>query len=487
MLRRQLMRAKFDAAQTNVHNENHWANADTLDPHNAASLTVRQKLRSRSRYEVLENNPYLKGTILTIANDFAGTGPKLRITDKRIPKEYKRLITMRWRAYAKAIGLRQKLWRMRLAKMVDGETFARAYINERLRHPVQVDFQILEGDQVSSEEAYPFGVYRNKNEIDGVRFDDYQNPVQYHILDVHPGGSPLNVLGLRASGQWIDAAYVIHWFRQDRGWLRGIPETTPSLPHCSILRRYTLAIVRHAETAADFSAVLETEGPAGQNPWTDGSGNLIEDDPFDTFPLEHGTLMNLPWGYKLKQLDAVPLGDQFDAFVGACLREITRPLLVPFNIASGTSKDSNMATSVVDQHIYKGAQNFERSDCEDKVLDLVALHWWNLGLRTDNYFNDPLLGAGDILLSNPSLAWDLPQHEWGWDNIGLEHTDPSKVAQALQILHDKKFLTDRDVQETYYNRDVDDWREEALEDDEFRQQLTPEEPTNEPNQSQDDA
>ena len=35
-------------------------------------------------------------------------------------------------------------------------------------------------------------------------------------------------------------------------------------------------------------------------------------------------------------------------------------------------------------------------------------------------------------------------------------------------------MTDRDIQETFYNRDVEDpGGEEVLEDDEFRKQLTP--------------
>lgn len=489
MLRRQLVRAKYDAAQTNVHNENHWANSDNLDPHSAASYTVRKKLRSRSRYEVLENNPYLKGTILTIANDFVGSGPKLRITDKRLTKERKKIVEQRWRVYTKKIGLRQKLWRMRLAKIVDGESFGIFHINDKLRHPVQVDYAIIEADQVSSQAAFPFVPTTQQNEIDGVRFDRWNNPTEYFVLNSHPGSTPLTTsLGFRAEGRWIDEKFILHWFRKDRGWLRGIPETTPSLPHCSILRRYTLALVRHAETAADFSAVLETDGPAGQTAWTDGSGNAVVDDPFDTFPLEHGSIMNLPWGYKLNQLNAVPIGEQYDEFVGATLREITRPLLVPYNIAAGTSKDSNMATSIVDQHIYKGAQRFERMDCEENILETIAFNWWNIGIRTEAYFDDPISGDAGISIQFPTLLAELPEHEWGWDNIGLDHTDPSKVAAGIETLHNGRHMTDRDIQETFYNRDVEDWRKEVLEDDEFRKDLTPfnETESEEPSLSQED-
>jgi hypothetical protein len=52
-----------------------------------------------------------------------------------------------------------------------------------------------------------------------------------------------------------------------------------------------------------------------------------------------------------------------------------------------------------------------------------------------------------------------------------DHTDPSKVQSALKIAHDKRFISDRDIQERYYNRDVDDWRAEIEDDDAWRATL----------------
>jgi len=469
---RNQIRAKFDAAQTFTGNEGHWSNADHFDPHQVASQRVRRILRSRSRYEVIENNPYLKGTVLTMAYDFVGKGPKLQVTDKRISKERRQRIEQQFAKWSKLCKLRQKLWRMRLAKIVDGEGFMRAYADKSRayrRYPLQLNFQVFECDRCSSPEPaktrdLPY------NQIDGVRFDDYENPLQYHVLNSHPGGgssfwSSFFYNSNSFEGKWYDSRYIIHWFRQDRGWLRGIPETTPSLPLCALLRRYTLAIVRHAEVAADFTAIIEAEGPGAQAAWTDGRGNVVEDDPFDTFPIEMGMIMNLPWGYKMSQLKAVPLGIQFDQFVGAILREITRPLLAPYNIAAGTSKDSNMASGMLDQNIYKGGQEAEREDCEDFVLDKILDLWWGESLRVPGYLGD------DMLSTDQSFRDEPPEHVWRWDRIGLDHTDPSKAATALQILHDAKFLTDRDIQEIYYNRDVEQWREEAMEDAEFRASL----------------
>lgn len=462
-----MVRARYDAAQTATGNENHWANADHLDPHNAADLKIRRVLRSRSRYEIIENNPYLKGVMLTICNDFVGrSGPKLNVTDKRLSPERRRQIEERWSDWAKLRRVRQKVWRMRMAKLVDGETFARAYTNRLRPGSITLDFQVLECDRISSYTTLIDGIAvdgRRTNEIDGVRFDNFENPLSYHILNKHPGGSILFGGAESGQGVWTPVGQVLHWFRQDRGWLRGIPELTPSLPLCALLRRYTLAVVRHAETAADLTAIIETEGPPGVNPWTDGSGNLLVDDPFDVFPIEAGMMVNLPWGYQMKQLNAVPLGVQYDEFVGSILREITRPALVPFNMQIGSSKDSNMASGTLDKDLYRSGQEIERVDCEEVVMDPMFALWWQEAALVRGALGD------DFLLQE---FREPPRHSWGWDRIGQDHTDPSRVAAYLDVMHGQlKVMTDRDVQEKYFNRDVEDWREEVREDAEFRKEL----------------
>lgn len=474
MYKRQLARAKFDAAQSHLGNEHHWANADNYDPHTTASPKVRRDLRSRSRYEVIENNPFLKGTVLTIANDFVGSGPKLDITDKRIPKEMKKEIETRWVEWSKKIQLRRKLWRAKIAKIVDGETVMRFFTN-RLKgrtqpYPLLIDVQVLECDRLTTE-GIP-GAFQSlmtlgkatNNEIDGLRFDQYDQVTNYHLLRVHPGAFSAVQPYFFNKGDWYPAHQVIHWFRQDRGWLRGIPELTPSLPLCAILRRYTLATLRHAETAADFAAVLETDGPPSGQQWAD-----TEDDPFQVFHLDYGAAVNLPWGYKLKQLSATPDGVAYDEFVGAILREITRPLLVPFNMTVGTSKDSNMASSVVDVHMYREGQNFERMDCEDMVLDHILVEWWLEAIRTKGY-----ISRGDLRLRQ-QLIMHPPEHRWRWDSVGVDHTDPQKVASALETLRKNRFITDRDIQERYFDRSREDWQNEIKEDEEFRQTLPKEE------------
>lgn len=477
---RREIKAKFDAAQTFIGNENHWGQADFLSPHLVASYNVRRTLRSRSRYELCENNPYLKGTCLTIVNDFIGSGPKLQVTDERIPEDKRKVIQKKFHEWFYCCKLRQKIWRMRLAKIVDGESFLIPYANKRrlLYDPVQLDFQVIEADRITTQHTTPNPTsFDNPSvwEADGVKFDSNENPLAYFLLSFHPGsigfdtrfvspGSTATDTTAGLAGKWIPANYMIHWFRQDRGWLRGIPEATPSLPLCSILRRYTMAVVRNAEAMADITVLLETENPAGGNPFVIGeNGNTLSDDPFDLFPIEIGMAMNLPWGYKSKQLESVPMGIQFDEFVGCLLREITRPILSPYNITSGSSKDSNMASGVLDATIYKGGQRAERLSCEEEVLCRLFYLWWQEAIRIPGHIGDGFM----------SSEWRdvIPQHRWRWDRIGIDHTDPARVADALKTMHDKRFMTDADIQDEYFNRDLDTWQEEIKEDDSFREGL----------------
>ena len=464
------VRGKYDGASVDSDMlGNHWANADHLSPDAANSFGIRRKLRARSRYEVNENNPYLKGMLLTIANDFVGSGPKLKITDKRLPKAIRRHIERRWAQWAKAVRYRQKLWQLRGAKLSAGEGIKVAIHNPRLPMPVKLDFRVVEADQLTTQGAgVPTGDMLI-NEVDGIRFDDYGNPAAYYFLDNHPGSNTFT--GLPNSGHWVPAKWVTHWFRKDRPWKRGIPETTPSLPLCALLRRYTLAVILAAETAADHAAVMTSDGPPNQTAWTDGNGNQIVDEPFDAFPIEKGMIVNLPWGADLKQFDPKHPSTMYDKFVETLLREIARPLLTPYNIAAGTSKDSNMASAVLDSHIYAGGQTHERHDCEDDVLDPDFRLFWEEARLYKGYLAGSLIGGDGAALMDAEIWREPPEHGWGWDRVIIEHTDPQKVVNALKIAHDKGFITDRFIQETRYNRDVDEWREEIEEQMQWRKKV----------------
>ena len=77
----------------------------------------------------------------------------------------------------------------------------------------------------------------------------------------------------------VPAESVVHWFRADRpGQARGIPDIMPALPLFAQLRRFTLAVIAAAETAADFAGILYTDAPA--------NGEADAAEPFEPIELE---------------------------------------------------------------------------------------------------------------------------------------------------------------------------------------------------------
>ncbi|MDR2114869.1 MAG: phage portal protein, partial [Planctomycetaceae bacterium] len=78
---------------------------------------------------------------------------------------------------------------------------------------------------------YPSYYY---NEIDGIEYDSFGNPLLYHVSTQHPGDLSIRY----GEFETIPADYMIHWFRADRpGQSRGLPEIMPALPLFAQLRR----------------------------------------------------------------------------------------------------------------------------------------------------------------------------------------------------------------------------------------------------------
>lgn len=444
--------ARFDSAQTHEGNAGYWANTDNLSPDLAASPYVRRVLRSRARYEVCENNPYLKGIATTICNDFAGSDVRLRITDPKYPVWLKQEIENRWMEWGKAIKRRQKLYQMRSDIILSGEPMSVAVLNTRVNHPVQLDWRVIEPDCCTTPGWWGYSP-TEISDVDGIRMDEIGNPVEYYILDNHPGGSMLPMVS-KAGGRWIDERFVTHWFRKDRGWSRGIPEITPSLPLCAVLRRFVMAITKHAEAIASMAVVFETEAPPYVEKYyrtheiddSDVETEIKENNDFNQIPLDSGKVYALPWGTKMVNFDRVPMGQQAEAFVGTVLREICRPLLIPYNYAVGSSKDSNMASAVVDRDMYQSGHKAWRRSCEEDVLEKWFALWYEFGCSTPGYFSKRSLA--------PSRR-TLPAHEFVWDKVATEHPDPEKRANAIIQLAQNKLVTIKDAVETLSDVNID--------------------------------
>jgi len=399
------VRGRYDAAATTAENRRHWANADLLSANAANSPEVRKILRARARYEVA-NNSYAFGIVNTLANDCVGTGPRLqlRTSDAQANQRIEGLFGQ----WAKRIRLAEKLRTMRIARVQDGEAFALMVTNPALPTPVKLDLRLIEADQVTTPDLNwqalnsdsPYGL------VDGIVFDQLGNPVEYHILRIHPG---------ETTQQWmheydrVPAEQVIHWFRPFRpGQVRGIPEITPALPLFAQLRRYTLAVIAAAETAADFAAVIWTDAPP--------AGETADIEPMDLVELERRMATVLPGGWKLGQIQAQQPSTTYAEFKKEILNEIARCLNVPFNVAAGNSSGYNYASGRLDHQTYYKSLRVDQADLENVVLERVLTAWLDEAVLVPGLLPDAL---------GPFQVWP---HQWFWP--GQEHVDPLKEATA---------------------------------------------------------
>jgi len=261
----------------------------------------------------------------------------------------------------------------------------------------------VEADQVTTTDILTL----KDNQVDGIVFDRAGNPVEYHVLKQHPGDITLTIADAHDR---VPAASVIHLFRTDRpGQHRGIPEITPALPLFAQLRRFTLAVLGAAETAADFAGVLYTDAPPN------GEADSIE--PMDTIELEARALLTMPGGWKMGQVKAEQPSTTYGEFKKEILNEIARCLNMPYNVAAGNSSGYNYASGRLDHQTYFKSIRVNRSHIEAAVLDRIFAAWIDEAVLVEGFLPGWLR----------TLDADYP-HQWFWD--GHEHVDPAKEANA---------------------------------------------------------
>ena len=415
------VRAKYDSAMTSDHNRRHWAHADGLSANAANSPEVRRILRNRARYEVA-NNSYARGIVLTLANDVIGTGPRLQMltTDP----EANRRIELAFHQWAKSICLAEKLRTLRMAQIQDGEAFAILISNPQLPTAIQLDLRLIEADQVTTPDLQ----WIDSRATDGIVFDSAGNPVEYHVLRKHPGEGR----GVNREADRVPAESVLHLYRTDRpGQQRGIPEITPALPLFAMLRDYSLATLDAAKAAAYYSGIIYTDAPPN------GESDAVE--PLDPIELDRNTLLTMPGGWKMSQLQAEQPTGTYAEFKREILNEIARCLNMPFNVAAGNSSSYNYASGRLDHQTYFKSLRIDQSRVELTVLDRVLAAWL-----------DEAVLVNGLLPTGQGLIAEWP-HQWFWD--GHEYVDPAKeaTAQAIRLASLTTTLADE------YARRGQDW------------------------------
>ncbi|MDR1142082.1 MAG: phage portal protein [Planctomycetaceae bacterium] len=402
----QLVRFKYDAAQTTRDNKSRWIMADDLSADASMSPEIRRTIRNRARYET-SNNSYARGLILTLADICIGTGARLQLLTE--DKKYNSKVEQEFAAWSETINLGEKLKTLRKSKCVDGEGFAVMVKNPKVNHPVTIDLRLIECERVTT----PFPTFTKK--IDGIDYDQYGNPVSYDILKEHPGNLWHRLLN---TAEKIPAQYVLHWYRQDRPeQSRGLSELVPTLSLFAQLRRYTEAVLTSAETAADLVGVLYNDTLFGE----DGLPDKVEN---NLVRFEKGMIAVMPNGMKFEQLKAEQPTTNYQMFKREILSEIGRCLQIPVNIILGDSSNFNYASGRLDHQIfYKSIKN-EQNHCEKVVLFPLLEMWYREAVRIG------------LIEERPISQISSQYARFYWDSV--EHVDPLKEAKAAATRIDSK-------------------------------------------------
>jgi capsid protein len=420
--------ARYDAAQTTPENAAHWSMSTIWDADREADPATRSTLRSRARYESA-NNPWLQGMIQTKAFDIIGTGPRLQVLT---PKEkLNNAIEAEFIEWAKRINLAEKLHTLRMAQSRDGEAFAVLISNGNLPGKIKLDLQLVEADCISA--SYRSEIFAG-NEVDGIRYDIFGNPVSYNVIP-HPGSGNVTGKGIR-----IAAENIIHLYLPERpGQHRGVPEITAALPLLAMLRRYTLAMVKKMETSANISGVIHT-GDTGDG----NEENELEE--FTPFSLPRDAFAALPKGYSLQSHAMTNPTDSQREFALQVKTELARCLNLPKNVALGDSSSYNYASGRMDYQAYDKYLNVERMRISNTVLSRIMQSW-----------------LGEFWPQSSYKRIEPLDYIWFWD--GRAHVDPVKEANAemQRLLNGTTTLAIECARQGY------DW--EQIQDQRLREEL----------------
>ena len=340
------LRATHYDATTNEDLKEYWRWTDNKSVDASLDPATREKLRKRARYEVA-NNSYALGCALAIADAVIGSGPRLQVlgvSSKELTKE----IEWHFCEWSERINLAEKLRSMRIAKFQDGESFAVLYSNPRGDDLPSLDIMPIDAERVAGD----YGT--DDKTIDGIQLDEYGNPVSYRILTNHPGSLSSdfwgpNVATAETTAKVYPASSVIHWYRRTfPEQHRGCPEIAAALNLFALLRRYTIAVVAAAETAADIAAFLTVEPDTG-------SYDRIVPAAMEGLDIRRNQIMTLPEGTNIQQLRAEQPTTTYGDFKRELLGEIGRSLQIPVNLICGNSSGYNYASGRLDHQEFQKA------------------------------------------------------------------------------------------------------------------------------------
>lgn len=374
------------------------------------TITDLPTLRARSR-DMVRNAPLALGAINTACTNAVGTGLRLQARIDRAvlgmeeaeADAWESLVEREWSLFADSqecdaartlnfYDIQDLAFRSALES---GDIFVLMPLIERKGSPYELKLQLVEADRVCNENSQR----DTSTLVGGVEKDEHGAPVQYHIMDQHPGC----MLGavkrtwtkVPAFGKKTGRRNVIHLYQMLRpGQTRGVPFLAPVIEPLKQLDRYSEAELMAAVISGMFTVFIEstTENPLGPMAPTSETGGKTTD---EDLKLASGAIIALNHGDKITTANPGRPNTAFDPFVMAILRQIGAALEIPFEllIKHFTSSYSAARAALLEAWKFFStqrkwlAENFCQVVYEAWMTEAVALG----RIPAPGFFDDPII------------------------------------------------------------------------------------------------
>jgi lambda family phage portal protein len=309
-------------------------------------------LRERSR-DLARNAPLAVGAISTCLTNVVGTGLKLQ---SRIDRDVLKLTDEQAEAWEAQAEREFRLWaesrecdRSRQMNfhtvqevafrqtLENGEIFTLLPRIERTGSPYKLKIHMVESDRVCNEN----NARNTETLVEGIEKDTDGAPMQYHILNQHPGSDIVTKnkytwTKIPAFGTKTGLPNVIHLYRMLRpGQSRGVPYLAPVIESLKQLDRYTEAEIMAAVISAMFTVFIKTEKGDFPVPTFDNSGMGMETGAKSTdtdIKLASGAIVGLGRGEEISIANPSRPNSAFEPFVMAIMEQIGTALEIPYEI-----------------------------------------------------------------------------------------------------------------------------------------------------------
>ncbi len=419
----ELERTGIDAAATGRLTDKHFndANGRPLSAVLSEDLPI---VRDRLRYET-RNNGNAKGMIDTLVTAVVGIGPTLQVHTGN--PELDKIIEAEFADFAEdcdfadrdvsigdmmSLGVREQC--------VAGEDFLTWTTDHDYPGQVKLRLQTIAPERL----ATPWNRITDPNIKDGIEFDDRNRKVRYHVSKGHPKDTSAKSWKMYGKSETVEVADMIHSFvSTESGQHRGYPWFTPALPEMAGLRRYALAVLSAAETAADISFVIQTNSAFNGEMDIDEQKNW---EAMDEIQLARHAGMVMPAGYGAFQFDPKQPSVSYAEYMRERKSSMGRPLGMPYNIAAADSKGQNFASGRLDHQMFLLFVLTIRNRDSRRKLKPIFGRWLNEARRVNRWL---------FPLNSLDVRKIIRTSEW-YFRMPTVHGDPVKEQKAItESLH----------------------------------------------------